>query len=50
MPLPGNSCSRLPLAALTTLPLLVVGNIPTLAVVLFCGGVSISPTSSPPWA
>jgi len=38
MPLARQFVFAIALAALTTLPLLVVGNIPTLAVVLFCGG------------
>lgn len=42
--LPKQLLVAIALAALTTLPLLMVANIPTLAVVLFVAGVAVSPT------
>lgn len=44
MPLAGQFVLAIGLAMLTTLPLLVVGSIPTLAVVLFLAGAAVSPT------
>ena len=44
LPLPKQLLLAITLAALTTLPLLMVGDIPTLAVVLFVAGVAVSPT------
>ncbi|PWK68174.1 MFS transporter [Aminobacter sp. AP02] len=44
IPLPRQLLLAITLAALTTLPLLMVANIPTLAVVLFVAGVAVSPT------
>ncbi|WP_395447709.1 MFS transporter [Aminobacter sp. UC22_36] len=42
--LPRQLLVAIALAALTTLPLMIVGDIPTLAVVLFIAGVAVSPT------
>lgn len=44
MPLAAQFVLAIGLAALTTLPLLVVGSIPVLAVVLFLAGAAVSPT------
>jgi MFS family permease len=44
MPLSGQFVLAIGLAMLTTLPLLVVGSIPTLAVILFLAGAAVSPT------
>jgi MFS family permease len=42
--LPRQLLLAIALAALTTFPLMIVGSIPTLAVVLFIAGVAVSPT------
>ncbi|MBT1155457.1 MFS transporter [Aminobacter anthyllidis] len=42
--LPRQLLLAIALAALTTFPLMIVGSIPTLAVVLFVAGVAVSPT------